>query len=146
VGSSASVKINGKALDVSAEGGSYLAISRTWRRGDRVELSLPMQLHIERMPDDQHMQAVLYGPLVLAGDLGTEGLTEALIVGPNAPRPHRVPIPVPSFRAASADPNSWIKPDGDAMTFRTTGQQTDVTLKPLNSIFERRYSVYWQVA
>jgi DUF1680 family protein len=145
-GSSASVKLNGKPLDVSAEGGSYLAISRTWKRGDRVELSLPMQLHIERMPDDQHMQAVLYGPVVLAGDLGTEGLTEALIVGPNAPRPHRVPIAVPSFRAASADPNSWIKPEGDEMTFRTTGQQTDVTLKPLNSIFGRRYSVYWEVA
>ena len=37
----------------------------------------------EAMPDDPKMQAFLYGPLVLAGDLGAEGLTEAHIIGPN---------------------------------------------------------------
>ena len=42
-----------------------------------------MHLHVEAMPDDPGMQAFLYGPLVLAGDLGNEGLTEAHIIGPN---------------------------------------------------------------
>jgi hypothetical protein len=32
------------------------------------------------------------------------------------------------------------------MQFRTTSQKRDVTLVPLNSLFDRRYSVYWQVA
>jgi DUF1680 family protein len=145
-GSSASARVNGKPLDVSAEGGSYLLITRTWKRGDRIDLTLPMQLRIESMPDDKHMQAVLYGPVVLAGDLGSDGLTEDLIVGPNAPRLQRLPMNVPTFRAASADPNSWIKPGNAPMSFRTTGQQTDVTLAPLNSIFGARYSVYWQVS
>jgi len=146
VQSGASVKINGKALEAFAAPGSYLAISRTWKNGDRVEMALPMRLHIEAMPDDSKLQAVLYGPLVLAGDLGNEGLTEAMIIGPNAPRPQQLPIAVPTFKAASADPGSWIKPADKPLTFRTTGQEKDVTLAPINSIFDRRYSVYWQVS
>ncbi len=144
--SAPAVKINGKPAPVSAAPGSYLVLSQTWRNGDRVELALPMHLAVESMPDDPKMIAVLYGPLVLAGDLGAEGLTENMIIGPNAPRPQRLPLEIPSFRAAGADPASWIKPAEKPLTFRTVGQQKDVTLAPLNSIFDRRYSVYWQVS
>ena len=31
-----------------------------------------MWLHVEAMPDDPTIQAVMYGPLVLAADLGEE--------------------------------------------------------------------------
>ncbi len=63
---------------------------------------------------------------------------------PNAPPP--VPaIEIPSF-TAQGDPGSWIKPAGGALEFRTAGQQKDVTLVPINSIFGTRYSVYWQVS
>lgn len=157
------VKINGKLLEASAAPGDYLALNREWKAGDRVEMELPMHLHVEAMPDDPRTQAFLYGPLVLAGDLGGEGLTEAHITGPNlrvgAPRieqagsplaainqtPPISPIDIPTFRAAGPDPSSWIKPTDKPQVFRTTGQQKDVTLVPLNSLFDRRYSVYWQV-
>jgi len=162
--SAPTVKINGKVLDASAAPGSYLTLRRTWNVGDKVDMELPMNLTVETMPDDPSIQAFLYGPLVLAGDLGGEGLTEAHIVGPNmrvgAPRapqagsnlpgqPDPFPMPdleIPTFQAAGADPNSWIKPAGKPNTFRTTGQKRDVTLVPLNSLFDRRYSVYWQVS
>ena len=159
--SAPTVKINGRALEASASPGSYLTLSRTWKTGDRVELELPMHLGVESMPDDPKTQAFLYGPLVLAGDLGSEGLTDKVIVGPNAPpmrrsnanastrpdAPPRVPpIDIPTFHAANADPASWIKPGDKPLTFRTTGQQKDVTLAPINSIFDKRYSVYWQVS
>jgi DUF1680 family protein len=148
--SAPTVKINGRALEASASPGSYLALSRTWKTGDRVEMELPMHLSVESMPDDPRTQAFLYGPLVLAGDLGSDGLTEKLIVGPNAPplrRPNAVPpIDIPMFHAGNADPASWIKPGDKPLTFRTTGQQKDVSLVPINSIFDKRYSVYWQVS
>ena len=32
------------------------------------------------------------------------------------------------------------------LAFRTTGQKKDVDPAPLNSIFDRRYSVYWWVS
>jgi len=103
-----------------------------------------MHLSVEAMPDDPKTQAFLYGPIVLAGDLGSEGLSEQLITGPNAPRPQRLPLEIPAFRA-SGDPASWIKPAGAPLNFRTTGQSPDVTLAPLNSLFSKRYAVYWQV-
>ena len=142
---SASVKVNGRAIDVTPTPGSYLTLTRSWKTGDRIEMTLPMRLTVESMPDDPKTQAFLYGPIVLAGDLGSEGLTEQMIVGPNAPRPQRVPLEVPTFKAANAGPSSWIKPAGAPLSFRTTGQSKDVTLVPLNSIFGARYSVYWQV-
>ncbi|MGB7719275.1 MAG: beta-L-arabinofuranosidase domain-containing protein, partial [Bryobacteraceae bacterium] len=144
------VTLNGRPLEASASPGSYLTLARTWKKGDRVEMELPMRLRIEAMPDDPKLQAVLYGPLVLAGDLGAEGLTEQLITGPMGPRVQALPIEVPTFRAGPsghpADPASWIKPGDQPLSFRTTGQPKDVTLVPLNAIFDRRYSVYWQVA
>src|SRR5207248_5503076 len=123
----------GKPLDASASPGSYIALSRTWNAGDKIEMQLPMRLHLEAMPDDPKTQAVMYGPVVLAGDLGGAGLTPEMIVGPNAPRVQRIPIETPSFKAAGADPVSWIKPAGKPLTFRTSGQQTDVLLMPLNA-------------
>jgi DUF1680 family protein len=143
---SASVKVNGRAVDVTPTPGSYLTLTRAWNAGDKIEMMLPMHLSVESMPDDPKTQAFLYGPIVLAGDLGSEGLTESMIVGPNAPRPQRVPLEVPTFQAASADPSSWIKPADGPLTFRTTSQSRDVTLVPLNSLFGKRYSVYWQVS
>jgi DUF1680 family protein len=136
------VKINGRALEASAAPGSYLTIKRTWNTGDRIELELPMSLRTEAMPDDPKTQAILYGPVVLAGDLGAEGLTERMIIGPNNPAVQRNPIEVPAFKAAPG----WIQPAGAPLTFRTTGQVKDVTLVPLNRIFGKRYSVYWLVS
>jgi DUF1680 family protein len=162
--SAPAVKLNGKVLDASATPGSYLALNRSWQSGDKIEMELPLHLGVETMPDDPAIQAFLYGPLVLAGDLGGEGLTDDHISGPNlrvgAPIPEQhgsplgpvnrtPPVPdleIPAFRAAGADPSSWIKPADKPLQFRTTGQKKDVTLVPLNSLFDRRYSVYWQVS
>lgn len=161
--SAPTVTINGKALDASAAPGSYLTLNRVWKAGDKVEMELPMHLGVEAMPDDSRLQAFLYGPLVLAGDLGGDGLTESHIVGPNlrvgAPNVEQngsplsavnrtPPVPdleIPTFRAAGVDPSSWIKPTDKPHVFRTTGQKKDVTLVPLNSLFDRRYAVYWEV-
>lgn len=172
--SGGSLKINGKTLEVLASPGSYVALRRTWRSGDQIELSLPMRLHAEPMPDDERIQAFLYGPVVLAADLGSEGITSAMTEGENVPQMEHLPaisVPVaefaaartiaahgdeperhipaqaiPTLRAAGADPNTWIQPDGGPLAFRTTGQEKDLALKPLHSLFEKRYTVYFQVS
>ena len=98
------------------------------------------------MPDEPQTQAVLYGPLVLAGDLGGDGLTDQTTIGQMGPRVNRSTLEIPALHAPSADPASWIVPAGRPLTFRTTGQPKDMDLAPLNSIFDKRYVVYWQVA
>ncbi len=145
--SGGSVKINGRPVDALASPGSYLALSRTWKSGDRIEMSMPMSLRAESMPDDPRQQAFLFGPLVLAGDLGSEGLTEALMVGPNVPPVRKAPqLEIPTFHTTGRDLSSWIKTGDGPLSFRTTGQARDVALSPINSIFGKRYSVYWQVS
>jgi DUF1680 family protein len=162
------VKLNGRPLDATAAPGSYLAINRTWKTGDRVEMELPMQLTVEATPDDPTLQAFLYGPLVLAGDFGAEGLTKDMLVGPNSPRvrwprPDGAPAPNPNqnpnaarmaplppvdftLKAGGKDPGSWIKPAGKPLIFQVAGQNRNITLSPINSIFDKRYVVYWQVS
>jgi DUF1680 family protein len=151
------VTLNGKSLEASAAPGSYLTITRAWRPRDRIEMALPMHLSVEAMPDDPEMQAFLYGPLVLAGDLGADGLTEAHISGPNlrvgaadveqhgsplGPLNRTPPIPaidIPTFNTHGADLESWIVPTDAPRAFRTSGQKQAVTLVPLNRLFDRRY-------
>ena len=78
------------------------------------------------------------------------GLPDAYEFGSPLAAENRVPpvpeIEIPTFRTAGREPDAWIKPSGGPLTFRTTGQKRDVTLVPLNSLFNRRYSVYWQVS
>jgi len=133
------VKLNGKPLDATASPGSYLALARTWKTGDRIEMDLPMHLSAEATPDDPHYQAFLYGPIVLAGDLGGEGLTEEMLIGRSAPR-SAGSIQIPALKP-SGELASWMKPADKPLAFQTNGQ----SLVPLNSLFGKRYVVYWQL-
>lgn len=146
-----SASLNGRRLEGFAAPASYFVLDRTWRDGDRVEITLPMRLHAAPMPDDSSVVAVMYGPLVLAGKLGTAGLTkETLRAGPTKPRtvPEYTgdPIAAPTIVAGSSDPATWIKRVASrSLEFRTTGQTADLTLIPLNRILDERYAVYWNL-
>ena len=140
------VKVNGKALDATASPGSYLTVKRTWKSGDKVEMELPMQLRVEAMPDDPQMQAILYGPLVLAGDLGSDGVTEANSIRAMGPALRQAPaLPIPAFRS-TGDVSSWVKPADGPLKFRTAGQAKDVAFAPFYTTAGKRYSLYWQVS
>jgi DUF1680 family protein len=141
------VKINGRRLEGFSSPSSYLSIRRVWKSGDRVEVDLPMELRLERLPDDPLTFAVLYGPLVLAGRLGGgEGLTPDKVYGRYGPEGE--PAPVPKFESRDGVPLSdWIRPvAGQPLTFRTSGagQPDDVTLVPFYRLFGERYSIYWE--
>jgi len=144
----AAVRINGKRQELEPHASTYAALKRKWATGDQVEVDLPMRLHAQPMPDDANLMAFLYGPLVLAGDLGNEGLTREMVYG-HAPHEHRLagePGPAPYFLTDDDDLNTWIRPvAGKPLTFRTTGQSQETTFVPLHHLFGRRYGVYWHV-
>jgi len=52
--------------------GAYVEVKRTWKTGDALAINLPKALHLEPLPDNPRRVAILWGPLVLAGDLGPE--------------------------------------------------------------------------
>lgn len=138
-----SVKINGAALPAFSSPSSYLTLNRVWKGGDKIELSLPMELHIDPMPDDQTIQAAMYGPLVLAGRL--DPVTNAMSYGDYEPKPGDQEK-VPDIIADPARPTAWIEPaDKQALTFNAVGQARALTLVPLYKIIHDRYVVYWKV-
>ncbi|UOB07725.1 glycoside hydrolase family 127 protein [Streptomyces sp. HP-A2021] len=61
----ATVSVNGAPHPAEAEPGTYLTLNRNWRRGDRVRISTPYRLRIERALDDPAVQSLFYGPLLL---------------------------------------------------------------------------------
>jgi DUF1680 family protein len=62
----ATISINGKPTSASVAAGQFATFRRTWKKGDRIEVALPMKLRLESI-DPQHPQtvALLCGPLVL---------------------------------------------------------------------------------
>jgi uncharacterized protein len=140
------IKLNGTVQHVTVTPGSYLEFKRKWRDGDKVELSLPMSFHTAPTPDDDTVQAAMYGPLVLAAQMGKQGLTKEMIYGDSGPdNEKRKPIPMPEVQSTS-EPASWLeKAPGDALSFRTIGQSETMHLIPLYKLLDERYSVYWKV-
>lgn len=64
------IRVNGALTAVQTDGDGYMNLSRLWRKGDRILLILPTKLYREALPDDARKGAFLYGPWVLAADLG----------------------------------------------------------------------------
>ena len=92
----------------------------------------------------------MYGPLVLAGRLGADGLdANTLRAGPTKPRTvpeyPLEPIAVPPVVARNADPGTWLRKLDGKLEFRTTGQPRELALVPLNEIADERYAVYWRL-
>ncbi|HZQ20069.1 MAG TPA: glycoside hydrolase family 127 protein [Terriglobales bacterium] len=136
------VKINGVEEPIFSSPSSYLVLNRTWKSGDKIELSLPMDLHIDPMPDDQTVQAVMYGPLVLAGKF--DEVSREMQYGDYEPKPadqYKVPEII-----ADNKPTAWVEPDNkQPLSFQAVGQSQAMTLVPLYQVINHRYAVYWKV-
>jgi uncharacterized protein len=141
--------INGKPQTVSDKPGAYVTVERIWKTSDVVQIGLPMSLRVEALPDDPKVIALLYGPIVLAGDLGRESLQDAKRYGPDAPQLDRVrPIEIPGFIGTVKDVLGKVQPiPGAPLIFKTVSlaRPSDVTLLPFYRVFEPRYTVYWQL-
>jgi hypothetical protein len=143
------MKVNGKPVKVSNTPGSYVTTDRRWTNGDKVEIRLPMSLRLESMADDPSVVALLYGPIVLAGDLGDKGIDSTLRYGPSAPPLGKIrTVAVPAFVCGKNQILASVEPVADApLHFRTAGigQPEDVSLVPFYQVFKDRYTVYWKI-
>lgn len=130
------LKINGESVRLPRPShGGFIDLKRQWKPGDAVEISLPKSLRLESVPDRPERAAILWGPIVLAGDLGPED-------GFASWEPGAIPVLVSDGRS----PEEWLKPvDGKPGTFRTSGvgQPKEVTLMPFYQLQRRTYAVYW---
>ncbi|PYV78632.1 MAG: hypothetical protein DMG96_06690 [Acidobacteria bacterium] len=137
------VKVNGAELSAFSSPSSYLALNRVWKSGDKIELHLPMRLHTHPMPDDSTVQAMMYGPLVLAGRF--DRVSKEMMYGDYEPKPTDQ-YKVPEIVAEAANPTAWVQSDPkQPLVFHAAGQSDPITLAPLYTILQERYAVYWKV-
>jgi DUF1680 family protein len=146
----AQVKINGRASEAVADSGSYLAIRRVWQDGDTISITLPMELRQEALPGDDSVTAVLYGPLVLATDLGpgpADGANKVIHSGATAPDNLPSPDPLPKTIAdPDIRPDQWVQTESKSeLRFKVAGEGAKYELMPMYQIRDQRYAVYCQI-
>ncbi len=146
----AEVKVNDLPLEAMADPRSYLALRKVWQDGDTISISLPMQLRQEPLPGDDSVTAALYGPLVLAANLGagpSDGPDRVIHSGATVPKGLPAASPLPKVAATSeTSTQPWIQVESpSALRFTATGQDAKYQLTPMYRIGDQRYSVYWQM-
>jgi uncharacterized protein len=125
------LKVNGKEVKIVVDNSGYAVLERTWGKNDVVDVSLPMALYTESMPDNPNRIALLYGPVVMAGQLGKE-----------------MPDPIYGTTVLLTDNRNvteWARAVPTApLTFQNTvAKPADVTLVPFYKVYDQYYNVYW---
>ena len=126
------VLVNGKMVKPVKDETGFLVVNRRWKNNDKVDILLPMTIQTESMPDNPNRVAFLYGPVVLAGQLGKE--TPDPLVG--------TPVLLTDNHTAS----EWIKPVANkTLTFemKGIGKPFDPIMKPFYQTYDQHYSVYF---
>lgn len=151
-----SVRVNGVVVKTVSTPSSYLALTREWRNGDRVEIELPMRTTFERLPDGSDWGALLHGPIVLASPTGTNNMAGLRAndsrMGHVASGP-TVPLDQAAVLLAKAEEiPTHIQMDVAAgpMRFRLTevavpNRAEGLPLLPFFRLHDARYQMYWQL-
>lgn len=147
--------VNGKPHKYTALPSSYIAIDRSWKKGDIVQVLLPMHNSIEHLPNVPEYIAIMHGPILLGAKTGSEDL-KGLIAddsrwghvasGKKLPL-DKAPIIIEDNLQSLTDK---LKPvAGKPFTF--TASQISL-VNPINIVFEpffkihdARYMMYWMV-
>jgi DUF1680 family protein len=149
-------KVNGEAMKELGSPGAYLDIKRTWKTGDTVALTLPKRVRAEPLSDNPRVATLMWGPLVLAGDLGPQPDRTERPEGAPPPRREAPRPSVPALVAGGKPVTEWVKPSpGSPGQFRAVGvardlgssnaAPRDVELVPFYRLHRRLYAAYWDL-
>ena len=118
---------------------AFVRIDRLWKDGDVVRVTLPKTLRLEPTPDDPRRVAILWGPLVLAANLGLEP-------EPWEEERHAGLAQMPPLLVGERPVADWVTPIPDRPgEFRTKGalEGRDVPLVPFYRLHRRVYAAYF---
>jgi uncharacterized protein len=155
--SEVNISINGKKQNVQPDANGYFTLSRKWKKGDVVEMNLPMHLEAEQLPDKSDYYAFKYGPVVLAATYGTEnqqGLLADDSRGGHIAHGPQIPLnDIPVILGNGKEVINHVKSVNDEkLTFSLTGLYPSekfskgFKLIPFYKIQEERYILYWPQA
>lgn len=145
----AAVLVNGKEATVSTTPGSYIHLARQWRDGDRVELRMIMEHAIERASVAPDIVALTYGPLVLAGALGREGMAAGADIIVNERKYGEYndsPFVPPAIGGKAESLHDRIRPAEGPLEFTVAStRRQPLRLIPYYRIAHERYATYWRL-
>lgn len=141
--------VNGVEAARSTTPGSYVDVSRLWKDGDRIEWRLDMQPAVESAPSAPDIVAFTYGPIVLAGALGREGLAPGADIIVNERKYgeyNKGDVVVPTLAGDPETLGDQVKPAGAPLEFTIAAVDgSPVRLIPYHRIAHERYATYWRV-
>jgi DUF1680 family protein len=143
------ISINGRRDSGSVDDG-YRRVKRRFRSGDVVDVRMPMTLHVETLPGEHGVGALMFGPIVLAARLGTAGLTPGsqLIVNEReSGKMLNADVEVPRWTRPLAElPASMERVGSESLRFRATGfgGGAPVEFIPFFRVAHERYNLYWR--
>jgi DUF1680 family protein len=146
------IRVNGRRASARAEDNGYVVLDREWRQGDHIDVDLPMRLRTEALPGTTDMVAFVYGPIVLAGRLGRDGLSpgsQIIVNERESGTMLNADVEVPTLAGDAASLVEHVQHDvHDPLVFRTVGigRPHDVALAPYYRLAHERYNLYWKVA
>jgi DUF1680 family protein len=148
----ATVAVNGSRVERPSTPGSFIALTREWSDGDVVHVHLAMGVHTEALPGAPNRVSFLYGPIVLAGRLGQEGLypgADILRAVEISGTLLDMPMDVPALAGEPETVDAHVSPvvGAEPLTFETVGigRPRDVELVPYYRLHHERYNLYWEV-
>lgn len=136
----------------SKEENGFVCIQRKWKKGDRIEISMPMHASIKAMPNVPQYVAIMYGPILLGMKTGTEDLASLLAddsrfgqyAGGRKLPLDKAPILLPKkVEDIVAD---LCPVAGKPLHFKLTTRMEnaiDGELQPFFEIHDSRYMMYW---
>ena len=151
VTSGVKLKINGKSQRINSKTSSYIRVERKWSKGDVVEFSMPMALRLVPTNDNPKIAAVAYGPILLAGSMGREGMSKPAPYAEDQDDLGKYPVPAGLkniLNTGGKPATDLIKPISGM--FRLTFELRDIhqekaILLPYYQIHDERYVVYWKI-
>jgi DUF1680 family protein len=146
----AEVRVNGAVVARSERPASYISVQRRWNDGDIVELKLDMRVATAPLAGAPDIFAFTYGPLVLAGALGNEGIAPGSDIVVNEREVGRyldTPFEAPRLAGTPESLLASVRPGESVSTFTVPdARRRPILLKPYHRIAHERYAVYWQLS
>ena len=135
------------------EENGFVCISRKWKKGDRIAISMPMHASVEHMPNVPQYVAIMYGPIVLGMKTGTEDMSSLIAddsrfgqyAGGKKLPLDKAPILLPkevSDIAGDLHPVEG-KPLHFTLATRMENAIPNGELQPFFEIHDSRYMMYW---
>lgn len=144
------VSVNGKVVRTIEKDG-FLPLNGPWSNGDVIEYTLPVQVAASCLPDNPHVVAFRYGPVVLSAAMGTQDMTrgttgvDVTIPLTNADLSDVITLTDTTVEQWLAHISDNLVRCGDSLRFTLRGTDANWVFVPHYMQHQERYGIYFEL-